>query len=457
MLPLLEEVGRRTVEYLAALGDFPAHSTEGAAEVAALVREPLPETGCPLDSILDALFGKIIPCSLNTGGPGYLAYIPGGGLFSAALAEFVAAAVNRYAGVWAAAPGAVEIETQAVRWLAELLGFPAGTLGQLTTGGSMSNLLAAVAAREKLLAGKIDTGVAYTSSETHYSVAKALRVAGLRPQRIRALPVDGAFHLRLDALEDAIREDRARGLRPFFLCGSAGTVNTGAVDPLRALADVAAREGLWFHVDGAYGAVFRMLPELAPAFDGMARADSLAVDPHKGLFLAYGTGALLVRDIGDLRRAFGDRAAYLPDSQEASERLDPFTVSPELSRDWRGLRLWLPFKLHGAAAFRAALREKRALALDAWRALAARPDVEIAAPPELSLFAFRQRLPGADGDAVNRHNRRLLERINLPRRVFLTGTEIDGRFYIRFCVLHLRTHRERVEEGLGIILEALAG
>jgi aromatic-L-amino-acid decarboxylase len=456
MAPLLEEVGRRTIEHLASLPEQPAQATENAAEVQALVREPLPEEGCSLDSILSLLFDKIIPCSLNTAGPGYLAYVPGGGLCSGAIAEFVAAAVNRYAGVWAAAPGAAEVETQALRWLARLLGFPAGTLGVLTTGGSLSNLVAIVAAREKILGDELPRGTVYCSREAHYSVVKAARVAGVRRENLRSIPVDSRYRMRIEDLESQIRADRNRGLRPFLICGSAGTVNTGSVDPLADIARVAAREGMWFHIDGAYGGVFRMLPELEATLDGMEKADSLAVDPHKGLFLAYGTGALIVRDIGDLQRAYTETGAYLPAMQESSDRLDFFSLSPELSRDWRGLRLWLPFKLHGAAAFREALREKRELALKAWKTLAAEPDVEIAAPPELSLFAFRQRFPGRTLVEENRLNQDLLARINAPRRIMLTGTTLDGKFYIRVCILHLRTHRDRVEEGLQIILNALA-
>jgi aromatic-L-amino-acid decarboxylase len=349
----------------------------------------------------------------------------------------------------------VELETQVLRWLAELLGMPDGSLGLLTTGGSMSNLIALVAAREKLLGEALADGTIYASSEVHHCVTKAARIAGVRAANCRTIPVDAALRMRTDLLEEAIRRDRERGLRPFFVCASAGTVNTGAVDPLREIAAVARREEMWFHVDGAYGGIFRLVPELAEVLRGMEEADSVAIDPHKGLFLAYGTGALLVRKMSDLRSAYRSRAAYLPAFQEGDEHVDFCEVSPELSRDWRGLRLWLPFKLHGVGAFRDALREKRELAVLAWERLAAEPGVEIAAPPELSLFAFRRRWPGVDVGEENSRNRELLSRINAPRRVFLTGTYLDGRFFLRLCVLHLRTHRDRVEEALEIIRREL--
>ncbi len=427
---LLREFSERMLEHLDTLSDQPAWSNEDGSEAAGWLDGPVPEQGRPLDEILDLLFDRVIPCSLNTAGPGYLAYVPGGGLYSAALAEFVAAVVNRYAGVWVAAPGAVELETRALRWLVELMGLPESALGVFTTGGSMSNLLAVVAAREKLLGSEISDGVAYFSSEVHHSVIKAARIAG-------------------------IAEDRRAGRRPFFVSGSAGTVNTGAVDSLRRIADVAEREGLWNHVDGAYGATFRLLPELHATLDGMERCDSLALDPHKGLFFPYGLGTLLVRQPADLTRAFHVSGSYLPQLQEGVTRFDFCEMSPELSRDWRGLRVWLPFMLHGVDAFRRALREKRELAVRAFETLSREEDVEIAAPPELSLFAFRQVFGDADLEETNRRNRKLLEEINRPARIYLTGTTLGGVFYLRICVLHLRTNRERVDEGLEIIRRAL--
>ena len=455
MQQMLMEVGRRTAEFITSLAEQPAQASEPPeGEWPPL---PPPETGMPLEEILDRLFQEVVPFSFNTAGPGYLAYVPGGGLYTAALAEFLAALVNRYAGVWIAAPRAVELESQTLRWLAELMGFPPGALGVFTTGGSLSNLVALVAAREKYLGERLYTGTAYFSEEAHHSMVKAARIAGLPPRNCRTVMVDDAFRMRLDHLEDEIAADRRRGLTPFFLCGSAGTVNTGAVDPLKRLGELAKEENLWFHVDGAYGAVFRLVPELAPVLSGMERADSLSIDPHKGFFLPYGTGALLVQDIDTLRTAFHTTASYMPPYQQDPRRVDFCEVSPELSRAWRGVRLWLPFMLHGVGAFRRALQEKRDLAVLAWERLRAEPDVEIAAPPELSLFAFRRRFQNCDLEEENRRNRELLERINARNRIMLTGTEISGRYYLRICVLHLRTHAPVMEEGLTIILDALRG
>jgi aromatic-L-amino-acid decarboxylase len=453
---LLDEVGQRLALFVETIDQQPVQAVECFDPKASWLHESAPEMPSAPRELLDFLFKEVIPVAFNPASPGYLAYIPGGGLFSSALGELIAATVNRYTGMWAAAPAAVELETQSLRWLAELMGLPQGSLGLLTSGASMSTLIALVAAREKYLGDNLLKGTVYYSSEVHYAVAKAARVAGIPKQNLRPIQVDSQFRLRIDLLEQAVRQDRERGLSPFFVCGTAGTVNTGAIDPLAEIAEIAADNDLWFHVDGAYGAAFRLVPELQPLFGGMERADSLAVDPHKGLFLAYGTGALLMRDMSNLRRAFGVSAAYLPASQENGEHLDFRELSPELSREWRGLRLWLPFKLHGVAAFRQALAEKRRLAVQVWQRLSLEPDVEIAAPPELSLFAFRQRFKGVCQEEENHRNRALLERINESCRIMITGTEINSCYFLRICILHLRTHESLLNEGLELIVRALA-
>ncbi|KFI21361.1 pyridoxal phosphate-dependent decarboxylase family protein [Nitrosococcus oceani] len=453
---LLDEVGRRLAAFVETIDRQPAQAADYFDPQASWLRESIPETPSAPGEVLDFIFGQVIPLAFNPASPGYLAHVPGGGLFSSAIGELIAATVNRYTGVWAAAPAAVEVETQLLRWLAELMGLPRGSLGLLTSGASMSTLIALVAAREKYLGEHLLKGTVYYSSEAHHMVAKAARVAGIVGGNLRPIQVDGRFRLRVDLLEKTVRQDREQGLLPFFVCGTAGTVNTGAVDPLAKVAAVAAKHELWFHIDGAYGAAFRMVPELQPLFKGMERADSLAMDPHKGLFLAYGTGALLMPDMANLRRAFSASAAYMPAFQESEEHLDFCELSPELSREWRGLRLWLPFKLHGVAAFRHALAEKRRLAVQAWQRLSREPDVEMAAPPELSLFAFRQRFQGINREEENRRNQVLLRRINAPRRIMLTGTEVGGRYFLRICILQLRTHEAILNEGLELILEALA-
>ncbi len=448
----LERSGRavlaRLVAHVASLGEQPAcGDVEAEALCRALVEGP-PEQGTPLQSLLEPFFDEWVGRSFGTAGPGYLAFIPGGGLWASALAEFIAAGTNRYTGVWRAAPALVQLEANVLSWFAQWMGFPPSARGLLTSGGSLANFSAIVTARERLLGEHLRQGVLYTSSHAHMCIGKSARLAGILPDRVRALPVDGRYRLRLDALADAIAADRAAGLRPFMVASSAGTTNTGAVDPLDAIADLCAREGLWHHVDGAYGAFFHVVPELRPLLAGLPRADSLALDPHKGLFLPYGTGALLVRDGEALRAAHAATAGYLPPPPAGDEHYDPSQYGPELSRGYRGLRVWLPLKLHGVQRFRAAIAEKRALALLAAERLAQVPGLVLDAPPQLSLLAFHLGLPGAARAAENEATRRLVEGVNARGRVMITGCTVDERFLARICVLSFRTRRDRVEAAI---------
>jgi aromatic-L-amino-acid decarboxylase len=447
---------QRVVAHVESLPRQPAVDVEGAAEAARALVERLPETGAPLDAVLDLLFERAVPKSFNTAGPGYLAYIPGGGLFHAAVADLIADAVNRYVGVWQAAPALSQLEANVTRWFCDLVGYPEGSLGLLTSGGSLANFVALATARRERLPEDFLRGVLYASDQTHHSVQKAALLAGFPAGRVREVPSDGGFRMRVDALRDAVAADRARGLTPFLVVGNAGTTNTGAVDDLDALAGVAAAEGLWLHVDAAYGGFFLLTERGREAMRGIARADSVTLDPHKGLFLPYGTGALVVRDGGALRRAHGLHADYLPSRPPDPEFVDWSEVSPELSRPFRGLRVWLPVKLMGIAPFRRALDEKLDLAASASAELRRIAGIEIVAEPQLSLLAFRLVREGLDPASLDALNRRFLERVNARKRVYLTGTVAHGRFVLRICVLSFRTHQDRMTAALEDIRAASA-
>ena len=451
---MIEAATDRLLAHVASLPRQPAADTDGAEELALSLRESLPETGRPLEELLGLLFEKAIPKSFNTAGPGYLAYIPGGGLPHAAVADLISGITNRYVGVFAAAPGVATIESNVIRWFCEMVGYPPDAGGVLTSGGSLSNFSALVTARRKLLPENFLDGTLYVSDQAHYSVAKAAMLAGFPEGNLRRIPADGDFRVRVDALAKAVGRDRAAGRKPFLVVGNAGTTNTGAVDDLARLADVARREGLWYHVDAAYGGFFALTERGRRLLAGIERADSIALDPHKGLFLPYGTGALLVRDVEALRKAHAVSADYMPPMQEHPDRPDFNQLSPELSRGWRGLRVWLPIAMHGIGPFRRNLDEKLDLALWAAAALRRIPGVEILAEPQLSLVAFRLFREGLGEEALNALNRDLLRRINARNRVHLTSTMLGGRFALRICVLSFRTHRERMEMCMEDIREA---
>lgn len=446
----------RIVSHITSLPDQPAADTAGGVELARALKESMPEEGRPLPELLDLLFDRAVPKSFNAAGPGYLAYIPGGGLFPAAVADLIASAVNRYVGVFAAAPGLAQLEANVVRWFCDLVGYPATAGGFLTSGGSLSIFSALVTARRERLPESFLAGALYVTSQTHAAVAKAAMLAGFPAAAVREVPSDGAYRMRADILREQMAKDRAEGLTPFLVVASAGTTNTGAVDDLHALADVTAAEGAWLHVDAAYGGFFLLTARGRHAMAGIERADSVTLDPHKGLFLPYGTGSLVVREKAALARAHTVSAHYLPHMQEEDDLVDFCQISPELSRSFRGLRAWLPLKLWGAAAFRECLDEKLDLAAWATEELRGIAEMEIVAEPQLSLLAFRWAPPGRSEEATSALNRELLARVNARNRVHLTGTLLGGRFVLRICVLSFRTHRDRMEMALEDIRSALA-
>ncbi len=457
MRRLLQAAAERVVAHVASLGAQPASSLAGADEAARALAEPTPpEDGTPFDELLALVFERAAPHGLNAAGPGYLAYIPGGGLFAAALADLVADSLNRFTGLWLPAPGLVQLEADAIRWLCAFVGYPAGAGGILTSGGSLSMLSALAAARHDKLGSDFRRGVLYVSDQAHHSVLKAALLLGFEARQVRALPSDETFRVRVDALAGQIERDREAAQVPFAIVANGGSTNTGAVDDLGALADLAARRRLWLHVDAAYGGFFVLTARGREVLRGIERADSITLDPHKSLFLPYGTGSLLVKDPETLRRAHAVPAEYLPQVQHDPERPDFAELSPELSRGYRGLRLWLALKLHGVAAFRAALDEKLDLARWAADELRAIPGVAIVAEPQLSLVAFRLKDEGRPPEEQDARNRALLERVNARRRVYLSGTLLRGRFTLRICVLSVRTHRERLQQGLDDIRAAVA-
>ena len=448
-------MGRAALEFLIRfvrdLPASPAMDLDDIEPVVAAARRPPSEEGGSFDELLD-LVGAGAAKAFNTAGPGYVPYIPGGGLFAAGLADLLACGVNRFVNVWNAAPAFAQIEATVLRWLCDLFGFPAASGGILTSGGSMANFSAIVTARHALLGEEFLDGTLYVSDQAHASVAKAAVLAGFPHRNVRVIDTDlDDLAIDMGRLRAAVDEDRAAGLRPFLVVGSAGTTNTGRIDPLPDIAALATEQGLWFHVDAAYGGFFQLTERGRHAFGGIEAAHSITLDPHKGMFLPYGTGSLLVREAERLRQAHHVGAHYLQDLAPEADIPNFADYSPELSRDFRGLRVWLPLMLHGVAAFRDALDEKLDLAeyLDA--ELRSTPGFELRWKPDLSVVAFSYGFRNGD---QNEMNRRLLERINDSRRVFLSSTSIHGRYVIRACILSFRTHHDRIEEAVEIIRAA---
>lgn len=460
----LEALARFALDHIAALESAPAVGPLGdeGRRIGDEVSRPIPEDPLPggIEEII-RLLARAAPASLNAPGPGYLAFIPGGGLYAAALADLVANCLNRYTGMSGAAPALFRLEQDVLAWLARAFGYGPEARGLMTTGGSLATFSAVVAARHAAFgdSGQFADAMVYSSSQAHHSVLKAVRLAGIPVANVRSVPVDDLFRMGVSALRTAVAADRARGRRPFLIIAAAGTTNTGAIDPLPALADLAAAERLWLHIDAAYGGAFVLCDEGRRRLAGIERADSITFDPHKGLFLPYGTGCLLVRAGDKLHAAHHLAADYLQDLRGGGESVtwSPAELGPELSRGFRGLRLWLALMLHGAGAFRDALGEKLALAerltagIEQLRAEGA--PLEIVARPQLSTVAFRLlRQSGESLELWNRRNAAFLARINGRERVFLSSTLLpvsDGdAFTLRACVLSFRSHARHIDHGL---------
>ncbi len=449
----MRAMGEAVVDYLVGfiqgLDDAPAENTEGGIELARELRGAPPEIGGDFDELFDQM--KLAATkAFEYAGPGYLAYIPGGGLYTAALAEFLAQGINRYINLWQPTPALVQIEQNVVRWLCDLFDYPAEARGLLTSGGSMANFSAIVTARHEKLGEDFLDGTYYVSEQVHASVSKAANLAGFSKRNLRLVPTDTELRMDAGALREMIAADRAAGLRPFLVVPSAGTTNTGAIDPLDDVADVAADAELWMHVDAAYGGFFQLTDRGRERFHGITRADSVTLDPHKGLFLPYGMGSLVVRDGAALRDAHYEGAAYLQDLAPEGELPNFTEYSPELSRANRGLRVWMPLKLHGVAAFREALDEKLDLTEHLHAAIRGIPNVEVPWAPQLTVVPFRLR------GAVEATNQRFLEAINASKRVFLSSTKVHGEYMLRACLVSHRTHRDRIDECIEIVRTAAA-
>jgi len=445
MVAMLEQTATAVVDFVEGLPRAPSVGPDLVDPLRSELLAPPADEPKAFAGLLDQ-WRRAAAHAVETAGPSYLAYIPGGGLFAAALAELLAQSFNRYTGVSALSPGPVAIEHGVLRWLCGVFGLPGGASGLVTTGGSLATLAALVAARHDRLGDEFGDGTLYVTEHTHRCVAKAALIAGFRDGQIRTVASTTDRRMDLDDAARLIAADRAGRRRPFALVGTAGTTDTGAVDNLTAMSALARREGLWFHVDGAYGGFFQLTKRGRERLTGIETADSIVLDPHKGMFLPYGTGVVLVRDEATLRAPFASRGQYLQDLSDDEQLPDYADLGPELTRDFRGLRLWLPLHLHGVAAFRQALDEKLDLAAEAYETLSADPRIDVAWRPDLTVAVFSLR----DGDEAAQQE--WLRRINASGRIFLSSTRVDDRFVLRLCVLCHRTHADRIREAVDIIV-----
>ncbi|PYQ64265.1 MAG: amino acid decarboxylase [Acidobacteria bacterium] len=421
---------------------------------ASLFDGPPPEEGRPFEDVLDFVREHVLPYPFGNSHPRFFGFINATADPVGTTADYLAAALNP--NCWGGDHAAIHVENQVVRWLAALLGLPAGAEGILVSGGSMANFTALAAARRAMTPGNVrEDGlggegrpklVVYASDQVHHCVDKAVDLLGIGTRNLRKIETDERFRIRLDLLERAIAEDRAAGLSPAIVVGTAGTVNTGSVDPLDALAELCRRESLWFHVDGAYGAMAVLSRELAPLFAGLEKADSIAADPHKWLYVPYEAGATFVRESGRLAATFRKFPEYL-----ASDPESPFPGPAwfaergvELSRGFKALKVWMGIRVHGTRAYARAIENDVALARFLSDEVDRRPDYERLAEPVLSIANFRWRPVGAglSESDIDRLNRRIVNRLVGAGSFFLAPTILKGRTAMRACIVNFRTTRE---------------
>lgn len=412
------------------------------------------ERGVPIGDALSVVEREVLRPGAATASGFHMAYIPGGGLYHGALGDYLAAATNKYSGVYFPAPGAVRMENQLVRWAADLVGYPDTSGGHTASGGSIANLTAIATARDAhgIAGERVPRAVVYATGQAHHSIAKALHLTGLGQAPVRRIAMDPMHRMQPLALAEALAADRAAGLEPWLVVASAGTTDTGAVDPLAAIGDLSRSAGCWLHVDAAYGGFFLLTERGRALFRGIEQSDSVALDPHKCLFLPYGSGMVLVRDGQLLRATHAHTGSYMQDTHEAASETSPADVSPELSRPFRAMRMWLPLVSLGVAPFRAALEEKLLLARHFHSRMAGIGFV-VGPEPELSVVIYRWVPPGATPEEANNFNRRLIKAVLADGRVFLSSTTLEGTVWLRLAVVTHRTHLREVETAIRVLAE----
>ena len=442
----IELVREFSARYHDELRGFSVFPTIDRDVIDAILDEPLPETGRSVDALFTELEEKVVPNSTHTAHPRFLPYVQPSPNAISAYADMIAGLLNQNCNLWTLSPAANAIEQKVVRWFAELFDFESSAGGLITSGGSMANLIALTAARDEHLGptargdGLQNAGatlVAYTSTETHSSVAKAFSTLGLGTNNLRLVPCDSNFRIRLDALSKAVAEDRQDGKAPFCVIANAGTVATGAIDPIADLSRYCSDQGLWLHVDGAYGALGVLSERFRGELTTLGLADSLSLDPHKLLFTSFEAGCLLVRDAASLRRSFSSAPSYLNLEQD-SDLINYADYGPQLSRGFKALKVWWSLRHFGREAYAAVIDRMVDLARHMSSIADQRPAFELLAPATFNCVCFRA--AGLDDSG----NRALLEEIVGSGSAFLGPIVIDGRFGFRACFMNLRTTEDDV-------------
>jgi aromatic-L-amino-acid decarboxylase len=454
-------------ELLTRLSELPVTHARTAAEVREAVAIDVPEEPMPDDELFAYLHDVVFEQAAYPGHPRFLAYISGSGTVPGAGADLLAAGVNMNLGGWMLSPPATEIELKLTRTFARWFGLPPGAGGIIVSGGAMANFVALKAARDHragwdVRAEGVTAGpplAMYLSEETHVVSSRAADILGIGTQAVRTIPVDEGYRVRVDALREAIRQDRAAGVRPFAVVATAGTVATGAIDPLEAVADLCAEEGVWFHVDAAYGGPAAFTDDLRPLFAGIERADSIAFDPHKWLYTPHSGGCVLLRDFQALPDSFSYTASYTHQDKVGTGRgVDGSQIGPQFSRGFWALKVWLSLLAHGRRAYTTRISHDAELARYLGARVQERPEFELVRPVGLSICCFRYvppDLPAGEGreEYLDRLNERLMTEAQQDGRVFFSNAVLGGRFVLRVCIVNFRTEARDLDAVLDVASE----
>lgn len=429
----------------------------GREELERVLREGCPEEGRDPDEVLERALRDILPRAGRIDHPRFMAFVPSSPAWPAILGDWLATGYNIFQGTWLESAGPSQTELVVLEWFREWMGMPEGAGGLFTSGGSAANLTAVVAAREK--AGNPAAPAAYVSEQAHSSVIRGLRVAGIPHESVRRIPVGADLRMRADLLARAMDRDAAEGRTPFLVAANGGATNTGIVDPLPELTEVARSRGAWFHVDAAYGGFAALTPRGRALLRGVGGADSVTLDPHKWLFQPYEAGCLLVRDTEDLTRAFRVLAEYLQDTELGLEHVNFGDRGVQLTRSFRALKVWMTVQVHGRRVLAEAVETAMALADHAAARIREAPALEVMGEPSMSIVCFRVTSPEdrpLEPEALDAWNEAIQNRVVEEGTAMISSTRIRGRFALRFCILNHRTTRTDVDAVLDRIVELAA-
>ena len=440
--------------HLASLRDQPAFSTMDRSAAHALLDESAPRDPSAFSDVLREFTERIVPHHAREPHPRFLGYIPSCPTFPAVMGDWLASGFNFFAGVWSVAAGPNAVELTVLEWFRRWMGMPEGSGGLLTSGGSAATVTAVVAARHHALGDSPEIArlTAYCSDQAHSSFTKAAWIAGIPRGNIRSIPSDAAYRMRTDALREAMQADRGAGLTPFIICATAGATNTGAVDPLHEVADLAAEQKVWLHTDAAY-AGFAMLTKRGQALlDGIGRADSLTLDPHKWLYVPFECGCLMVRDPAALARAFSVHPEYLRDVQARDADVNFSDYGEQLTRYSRALKVWFAVKHYGTAAIAAAQDRAMSLAEVAQRIVDDAPELESLTRAQFGILCFRVHPRGMDDAAeLEALNDEVNRRVNATGYVLMSSTRLRGDLSLRLCIPGYRTSEADVRGVLDLV------